>query len=477
MRATKVHVQRAMLRRFRRLARLAREETDRFGCEPDADPLSASTQELETGDENDSRFSDDAGPRRMRHDCVRRHRRTLLRYLATRQAPPRGDPAWAIVDLRQTDRGAFMDIHSETRDTRSTSVARRRNGTLPAVVGYLGGTCATTSRATSPEGARSDHDVLAETLRAVRLTGSVFLNARFSAPFGVISPQQFDAGTPMAHLRHISIFHLISAGSCTIEIATGERRTVSAGDILLVPFAAAHTFWDGECAEKAFAPDLLRPGPVKGLWTINHGGGGRTTRMVCGFIESSEFLFAPVFRSLPPLLVDRTGDDKVSALLTSTVREILGLADTAAPGTELMLGRLMELLFVEVLRRYAARLPPSATGWFAALNDPVVSRALQFVHGDPARRWTVDDLAREAGASRTVLAERFNAVMGRAPIEYVTGWRMQLAAERIRNSNDSLAAISADIGYESEAAFNRAFKRVTGVTPGRWRDGASQAAP
>jgi AraC family transcriptional regulator, alkane utilization regulator len=129
-----------------------------------------------------------------------------------------------------------------------------------------------------------------------------------------------------------------------------------------------------------------------------------------------------------------------------------------------------------VLRRYAARLPSSATGWFAALNDPIVSRALQFVHGDPARRWTVDDLARGAGASRTVLAERFNAVMGRAPIEYVTGWRMQLAADRMRNSNDSLAAISADVGYESEAAFNRAFKRVTGVTPGRWRDGIREVA-
>lgn len=327
------------------------------------------------------------------------------------------------------------------------------------------------SFAGTPQTPRGDHDVLAEMLRAVRLTGSVYLNAYFSAPFGVVSPQQFDEGTPMAHLRHISIFHLIAAGGCTIEIATGERRAVSAGDILLVPFAAAHKFWDGEFGDMAFAPDLMRPGPIKGMWNINHGGGGQTTRIVCGFIESSEFLFAPVFRTLPALLVDRTGDDKVSTLITSTVREILGLADAAAPGAELMLRRLMEMLFVEVLRRYAARLPASATGWFAALNDPIVGRALQFVHGDPARRWTVDDLAREAGSSRTVLAERFNAVMGQAPIEYVTGWRMQIAAERIRNSNDRLAAIAADVGYESEAAFNRAFKRVTGVTPGRWRDG------
>ncbi len=217
--------------------------------------------------------------------------------------------------------------------------------------------------------------------------------------------------------------------------------------------------------------EVVRPSSINGMGRVNHGGGGEQTRMVCGFIESSEFLFAPVFRTLPPMLVDQTGDDKVSALITSTVREILLLADAAAPGSELMLGRLMELLFVEVLRRYATRLPPGAKGWFAALKDPIVRQALQFVHVDPARRWTVEHLAREVGTSRTVLAERFNAILGQAPIEYVTSWRMQLAAERMRNSNDSLAAIAANVGYESEAAFNRAFKRVTGVTPGRWRDG------
>ncbi len=335
--------------------------------------------------------------------------------------------------------------------------------TPPSFAGHAGAT-------------RSGSDVLVEMLRAVRLTGSVFLNARFSAPYCVVSPKQYDAATPMAHLRHVSVFHLIASGSCTMEIATGERRTVSAGDILLLPFADAHTYWNGSNRERAFGPDLMRPGPVDGLGTIDYGGGGEATRMVCGFIESAEFLFAPVFRSLPPLVVDQTGDDKVSALITSTVREILAMTDAAAPGTALMLGRMMELLFVEVLRRYAAHLPPSATGWFAALNDPIVGRALQSVHRDPARRWTVDELARAARSSRTVLAERFNAVMGQAPIEYVTGWRMQLAAERIRKGGESLSAIAADVGYESEAAFNRAFKRVTGITPGRWRDGSGSSS-
>lgn len=318
-------------------------------------------------------------------------------------------------------------------------------------------------------------DVLAQTLRAVRLTGSVFLNARFTEPFGVISPKQYDEHTPMAHLRHVSIFHLIASGACTIEIATGERRRVTEGDVLLLPFADAHKFWSGDFLDMAFGPDLMRKGPVTGIWTVDHGGDGHETRMVCGFIESAEFLFAPVFRSLPPLLVDRTSDDKVSALIASTVRQILALADAAAPGSELMLGRLMELLFVEVIRHYAASLTENSTGWFAALNEPIVGRALQFVHDDPVRKWTVEDLARSVGTSRTVLAERFNAILGQAPIEYVTSWRMQLAATRLRDGLDPIASISADVGYESEAAFNRAFKRVTGFTPGAWREGGRTA--
>jgi AraC-like DNA-binding protein len=332
------------------------------------------------------------------------------------------------------------------------------------------------SFAGTPDLAVGDGDVLAETLRALRLTGSVFLNARFTEPFGVVSPKQYDAGTPLAHLRHISIFHLIAAGSCTIEIATGERRAISAGDVLLLPFADAHKFWQGDFVDMAFGPDLMRPGPAKGLWTVDHGGGGRATRMVCGFIESAEFLFAPVFRSLPPLVVDQTSNDQAAAVITSTVREILGLADAAAPGTELMLSRLMEILFVEVIRRYAARLPAGAKGWFASINEPIVGRALQLVHKEPARRWTVEELASEVGTSRTVLTERFNTSLGQSPIEYVTGWRMQLAAERLRNSGESIAGIAADVGYESEAAFNRAFKRVTRVTPGAWRDGGAPAA-
>jgi len=311
-------------------------------------------------------------------------------------------------------------------------------------------------------------------LRVVRLTGSVFFGGTFTAPFGLISPKHWDESTPLARLRHISIFHLIVTGRCMFELADGARRETEAGDILLLPFADEHRMWNGTPAAFAFAPDVVKPGRLEGVATLNYGGGGEETRIVCGYIESSEFLFTPVFRTLPQMLVEQAGNEKVGALMASTAREIASLVEAAAPGSQMMLGRMMELLFVEVLRRHVSRLPTGSTGWLASLNDPIVGRALALVHAEPARKWTADDLARESGSSRTVLAERFKALLGRPPIDYVTSWRIQLAADRLRNGSDSIAGIAADVGYESEAAFNRAFKRETGLTPGRWRNAAME---
>jgi AraC family transcriptional regulator, alkane utilization regulator len=318
-------------------------------------------------------------------------------------------------------------------------------------------------------------EILSEVLRTVRLTGAVFLNAVFTAPFGLVSPKRYDARMPMAHLRHVSVFHLISAGGCMVETASGERRQLAAGDLVLMPFADTHKFWSGEAPEMVFAPNLVHRGPLDGIWTLNYGGAGAATKIICGFLESSELLATPLFRSLPEMLVERTGDEKVGALIASTAREVLALVEASTPGTQVMLGRMMEILFVEVLRRHAARLPSDSKGWLAAVNDPVVGRALELVHKDPARKWSAADLAREAGASRTVLAERFNQLLGRPPIDYVTSWRIQLAADRLRNGRDTIATVAATVGYESEAAFNRAFKRVVGMSPGRWRDGGGDS--
>ena len=312
-------------------------------------------------------------------------------------------------------------------------------------------------------------DVLSELLRAVRLTGSVYMNGRFSAPFGVISPARWDDQDQMARLRHVSVFHLIAEGRCRLQTADGKVCELTKGDVLLLPFTAQHRFWSGEPETFGFGPDLLEDGPVNGVGLVSHGGGGEVTRLVCGFMESAELLAAPLFRSLPPLLVEHTDGDPVSGMLAGTAAEILRQVDNAAPGTPFLLGRLMELLFVEVLRRHAARLPESAGGILAAMRDPIVARAIQMLHQQPSRRWTIDDLATECGSSRSVLSERFNQLVGKPPIEYLTGWRIQLAAERLRSSPDTLARIAETVGYESEASFSRAFKREMGLSPGAWR--------
>ncbi|MBL0898122.1 MAG: helix-turn-helix transcriptional regulator, partial [Reyranella sp.] len=146
-------------------------------------------------------------------------------------------------------------------------------------------------------------------------------------------------------------------------------------------------------------------------------------------------------------------------------------------GDEVGPGGMMDAPLGEARARHGGQLPAGTKGVLGALNDPVVGRALQLLHAEPARRWTADALAREAGSSRTVLGERFNALLGKPPIEYLTSWRIQLAADRLRNSSDSISRIALDYGYESEPAFNRAFKRVTGMTPGRWRDGGGDSPP
>lgn len=310
--------------------------------------------------------------------------------------------------------------------------------------------------------------LLAELLRAVRLTGSVFMDACLTAPFNMLVPPKFDPDSPLGRLRHISIFHLVAAGGCEISVAGSRPIRLRQGDVILIPLGLEHRIWAGEAAPSTLA-EQFHPGPLRGMWTISYGGGGREAHFVCGWIESSEFLFLPMFRSLPPFVIESLGQDGVSAAITATVREILALARAATPGTELALGRLMEALFLEVLRRHAAEMPATETGWFAALRDPLLTRAMRLVHADCARHWTVAELARAVGTSRSVFAERFQEVMGRAPIDYVTSWRMQMAADRIRHGREPLAAVAAWVGYESEASFSRAFKRVTGVTPGRWR--------
>jgi AraC-like DNA-binding protein len=295
----------------------------------------------------------------------------------------------------------------------------------------------------------------------------VFLSACFTAPFDVVDPTVYAERTPMGRLRHVSILHLIVDGECQFESA-GETRRVVAGDVIFLPQPGPYRFRNGVPLQVANASEVVRAGSIPGVWIADYGGGGAAVRMICGFIESAEFLFAPVFRSLPSMIIEQTRE--AGAVIMATIDEIAAQVGRAAPGSAAVLGRLMELLFVELLRRYVVRTPAGASGWFAALNDPVVARALQLLHQEPASPWTVEAIARRIGSSRTVLNDRFNALLGRPPIDYLAAWRIQLAAERLRATSETVPQVAASVGYDSEAAFGRAFKRLTGISPGRWRD-------
>lgn len=321
-------------------------------------------------------------------------------------------------------------------------------------------------------------DALSEILRAVRLDGSVFIDAHFTSPWHVVSPAEFDRrNLAQENLRHQSLFHLVTEGSCWIQTASGEKRTVKAGEVILLPYADEHHVGNGPAEQCIDVTRLYQVGPLDGVSLIRYGGGGELTRIVCGWVKSSEVAFSPFFRTLPELIIERTADNPFAAQLLSTITQILGEVDSSRPGSRLLLGRLMELLFIEVLRRHISRLPEGTKGWFGALNDPIVGRALQLIHRDPGYGWTMDALAKLVGASRSVLAERFKSLLGRPPMDYVTNWRIQVAGERIRAGQASIAQIASDVGYDSEAAFNRAFKRVVGLPPGQWRNHANTSQP
>src|SRR5262245_13911944 len=200
-------------------------------------------------------------------------------------------------------------------------------------------------------------------------------------------------------------------------------------------------------------------------------GGAVSTRLVCGYLACDSRPFNPLLEALPPML--KAGDARrndtgwLGQFIHFAVAEV---ADKRA-GSESVLTKLSELMFIEVVRRYIETLPPQNTGWLAGLRDPAVSRALALIHARPSFSWTIEGLARQCGASRTVLAERFTELIGDPPMHYLAKWRMQVASDMLNRKNSNIATIAAEIGYESEAAFSRAFKKMMGVPPSAWRQG------
>lgn len=312
-------------------------------------------------------------------------------------------------------------------------------------------------------------DALSETLRVVRLVGAIFINARFTAPWCYQSPHA-DAAAPLLEpgAERVVIFHLITEGECYVEIDGEPPIHLIAGDAVIFPRGHAHRM----CSQPGLPPakgarleEVLARRPRQ----LAYGGGGATTRLVCGYLACDARLAAILLAGLPLMVRVNVRGSSAGIWLEASVRYALAEARSPRPGGAGVLAKLAEVLFIEVLRLYMNSHTQGATGWLAGLNDRIVGAALNALHAQPAHGWTLDELARTASTSRSVLAERFQELVGTAPMQYLTQWRMLLAANLLCRSNAPLARIAEDVGYQTDTAFSRAFRREYGSPPAAWR--------
>lgn len=313
-------------------------------------------------------------------------------------------------------------------------------------------------------------DALSELLQAVKLTGADFMMMDMRAPWCVLIDEA-PLGRAMPRVGHRIHLHYVLQGQCHARTPdTGQLTVVHAGEAVLIAHGDAHELSSDQELAPTPIESLLRPGGGRPLARLQHGGNGAATRVVCGFLACDSRLCRALLQALPRLTTVTLHSGPCGGWFEATVQQSLLEAGSGRAGAAAMLARLAELLIVEALRRYVETLEPDQPGWLAGLRDPMVERALALLHNQPERKWTVKDLARETGSSRSVLAERFTHYLGVAPMRYLTHWRLDLAARTLRNGQGArLARVAEAVGYESETAFNRAFKREHGNSPQRWR--------
>jgi AraC-like DNA-binding protein len=312
-------------------------------------------------------------------------------------------------------------------------------------------------------------DALSELLRVVKLSGAMFFKS------GCTTPWCFDAPPSAAFLpyvkadaTHVIEFHYISEGTAYIHL--GEETTpLAAGDIVMLPHGDPHRMGNGTGARPLDGRNALSALMAGDIALAEFGGGGEYTGLVCGYLACDADLIRPVLAGLPRVVRVNIRTDKSGEWLENSLNHAIDQAAAAAPGSRVILAHLAEVLFAEVLRRYLLGLPTGRTGWLAGAGDPAVGRALAIIHRRPCDDWTLETLAREVGLSRSALNEKFTRFIGQAPMTYLTDWRLELGAEALRSTSRSVQQVAVEVGYESEAAFNRAFKRKFASPPAKYR--------
>jgi AraC-like DNA-binding protein len=319
-------------------------------------------------------------------------------------------------------------------------------------------------------------DTLSDVLKTVRLTGAAYFDIAAQEPWSVHSPaREVILPRILPGADHLIAYHVVTAGRCFASLDGGEAVPVEAGEVVVFTNADPHVMSSsaGMRAEPPSADmiDIADAGLLPfHLNLIN--GGAASAKLVCGYLACDAKPFNPLLEALPPMLKAGDPNRNDAGWLGQFIHFAVAEVAEKRAGSESVLTKLSELMFIDVVRRYIETLPPQDTGWLAGLRDPAVGKALALIHARPSFSWTIEGLARQCGTSRTVMAERFVQLVGVPPMHYLAKWRMQVASEMLNRGNANMATIAAEIGYESEAAFSRAFKKMLGVPPSTWRQRA-----
>ena len=313
-------------------------------------------------------------------------------------------------------------------------------------------------------------DVLSEVLKVVRLEGALFFNGEFTAPWCLSSSQSTNMAPYLSPRGgHLIIYHFLTEGRAYARLPEGGREELAAGDVVIFPHGDAHFLGNGSPERPVDSLRTFSKNLTEGLKLARFGGGGEITRFVCGFMACEPRLSEVFLAGLPKMLKVPVANAPSGQWLENSIRFMVSEENGSDAGSGLVLSRLSEVLFVETLRRYINTLPPDRVGWLAGARDPIIGQALALVHKDPAHPWTILDLARHVGLSRTRLAERFRHFLGESPMAYLAQWRLKLGAELLQSTEESVAEVAATVGYGSEAAFNRAFRREFDCPPAQFR--------
>jgi len=333
-------------------------------------------------------------------------------------------------------------------------------------------------------------DTLSDVLRAVRLRGAVFFYVEGRHPWVVETPCASEIiPAILPEVEHLMPFHGVARGSCWTSLSDGEPIRLNEGDLVLYPQGDHHVmssapglrakavdpavYYAARPPQLPFMLSLSEHGMKAG---IGHDSGGEQLKVVCGFLGCDARPFNPLLASMPRLMILPGMAAEGSSWVANFLHSMVDESTRKRPGGEAVLERMSEMLFVEALRCFVETLPAGETGWLAGMRDPSIGRVLALLHEQPEAPWTLSQLADEAALSRSTLHERFAHFIGQSPMQYLAHWRMQVAAKLLRDTESKLIKVALGVGYDSEAAFSRAFKRAVGVAPGAWRGGQRAGA-